>query len=141
MASREPTEDLMSKAKSNVKSRRANLAAKPVPKAKTSPERSRTRSTERGGARRPVRAARAKTKQADVLALLSSPSGTTIEMMMKTTGWQQHSVRGFLAGVVRKKLKLDLISEPAESGRVYRLKSGASNSATATKAKSAKAAA
>jgi hypothetical protein len=131
----------MSKAKSNVKSRRANLAAKPVRKAKTSPKRSRTRSRERDGARRPVDAARANTKQADVLALLSSPSGTTIEKMMKATGWQQHSVRGFLAGVVRKKLKLDLISEPAESGRVYRLKSGAASSAAATKAKSPKAAA
>lgn len=131
----------MSKAKSNVKLRRANLTAQPVRKAKTSPDRSRTRSTERDGARRPIRAARANTKQTDVLVLLSSPSGTTIEKMMKATGWQQHSVRGFLAGVVRKKLKLDLISELTESGRVYRLKSDASNSAAATKVKSAKAAA
>jgi hypothetical protein len=89
----------------------------------------------------PVRPARANSKQADVLALLSSPSGTTIEKMMKATGWQQHSIRGFLAGVVRKKLKLDLISEPAESGRIYRLKSNTLNSAAATKAKAAKAAA
>jgi hypothetical protein len=131
----------MSKAKSNIKPRRANLTAKPVRKAKTSPERSTTRSTKRDGARKPVRVARANTKQADVLALLSSPSGTTIEKMMKATGWQQHSVRGFLAGVVRRKLKLDLISEPTESGRIYRLKGNAANSAVATKAKSVKAAA
>ena len=41
--------------------------------------------------------------------------------MMKMTGWRQHSVRGFLAGVVRKKLKLDLISEVGEGGRIYRI--------------------
>jgi hypothetical protein len=36
-------------------------------------------------------------------------------------GWQQHSVRGFLAGVIRKKLGLNLVSEPREGGRVYRI--------------------
>lgn len=139
MAPREPSEDPMSKAKSNVKSKRAHLTTKRVRKAKASSERSGTRSTERDSTRRPVHVARANTKQADVLALLSSPSGTTIEKIMKATGWQQHSVRGFLAGVVRKKLKLDLISEPTESGRVYRLKTA--NVVAATKAKSARAAA
>ena len=44
--------------------------------------------------------------------------------MIKTTGWQQHSVRGFLAGVVRKKLKLKLNSKKVEDTRVYRIDSG-----------------
>ena len=41
--------------------------------------------------------------------------------MMKATGWQQHSVRGFLAGVVRKRLKLKLDSKRVDGDRVYRI--------------------
>jgi hypothetical protein len=52
---------------------------------------------------------------------------------MTATEWQQHSVRGFLAGVVRKKLGLNLISEVTDRGRVYRIKDGKGSSATAVK--------
>jgi Protein of unknown function (DUF3489) len=64
---------------------------------------------------------RADTKNAQVIAMLRDRNGTTIAAIMAATGWQQHSVRGFLAGVVRKKLGLNLVSEPSESGRVYRI--------------------
>lgn len=61
----------------------------------------------------------AQSKQARVIAMLRSPSGATIATMMQETGWQQHSVRGFLAGVVRKKLKLKLQSSKIGGNRIY----------------------
>ena len=64
---------------------------------------------------------RTDTKQARILAMLRAPSGVTIDAMMHATGWQQHSVRGFLAGVVRKKLGFNLVSAATEGGRLYRI--------------------
>jgi hypothetical protein len=63
-------------------------------------------------------------KQSRVIAMLRSPTGATIAAMMKATGWQQHSVRGFLAGVVRKRLKLKLGSKKVDGERVYQIASG-----------------
>ena len=58
-------------------------------------------------------------------------------VVMAATGWQQHSVRGFLAGVVRKKLGLNLVSEPSESGRVYRIIDDMASPAKANQVKQA----
>jgi hypothetical protein len=64
---------------------------------------------------------RRNSKQAQIIRMLQSANGTTIAAMMRATGWQQHSVRGFLAGVVRKKLGLNLVSAVTEGNRIYRI--------------------
>ena len=73
---------------------------------------------------------RANSKQARVLALLRGSNGATIATVMRTTGWQPHTVRGFFAAVVRRKLGLRLESEKADGERVYRIVAG-KNSADA----------
>lgn len=63
------------------------------------------------------------TKAASILKLLSRAEGATIEELVKSTGWQQHSIRGFFAGHIRKKLGLELLSEKTDDGpRHYRVR-------------------
>lgn len=62
------------------------------------------------------------TKQEQVLTLLSRPNGANIEEIMQVTDWQQHSVRGFLAGTVKKKLGFTLTSSKEQgAARRYRI--------------------
>jgi hypothetical protein len=67
------------------------------------------------------------TKIGQCLELLTAPDGATIDELQAATGWQAHSVRGFLAGTVKKKLGLILDSQKAEGGvrRYYVVKAGA----------------
>ena len=72
-----------------------------------------------------------------ILAMLRTPAGATVAAIMTATDWQQHSVRGFLAGVVRKKLGLNLISDLTDKGRVYRIKDSKASSGAADRVKQA----
>src|SRR5271169_126445 len=77
------------------------------------------------------------TKHARIIAMLRKPAGATIAAIMAATDWQQHSVRGFLAGVVRKKLGLNLVSDQTDEGRVYRIKDGRASPAVADRVQQA----
>jgi Protein of unknown function (DUF3489) len=72
-------------------------------------------------------------KQSRVIAMLQSPAGATIAAVMKATGWQPHSVRDFLAGVVRKRLKLELGSTKVDGNRVYQITKGDAGKTIATR--------
>src|SRR6266478_306565 len=105
--------------------------------------RSATRTTSRSKSRKRTVPSSAKpatqpdTKHARILAMLRTPAGVTIAAIMTATEWQQHSVRGFLAGGVRKKLGLNLVSESTDKGRVYRIKDGKASSGAADRVKQA----
>ena len=60
-------------------------------------------------------------KQSRVIEMLRRKQGSTIPAIIQATGWQPHSVRGFFAAVVRKKLGLTLVSEKTGTQRVYRI--------------------
>ena len=104
----------------------ARKVAKPVSRKRPAPASS-----------RPVSAAGPNTKHARIIAMLRTPAGATIASLVTATEWQQHSVRGFLAGVVRKKLGLNLVSEQTDKGRVYRIRAGKASPATVARTKQA----
>jgi hypothetical protein len=111
----------MTKTKSKPKTTARSAArkiAKPVSRKRSAPASPRT-------------AAGPDTKHARVIAMLRKPAGATIAAIMAVTDWQQHSVRGFLAGVVRKKLGLNLVSDQTDKGRVYRIRDGRASPAAA----------
>ena len=75
------------------------------------------------------------TKQDRIIAMLRAPAGATIASLVTATEWQQHSVRGFLAGVVRKRLGLNLVSEQTDKGRVYHIRDSRASNVAAGRAK------
>lgn len=68
---------------------------------------------------------KAPNKQAMVIALLAKSEGGTLAELMNVTGWQAHSVRGFLSGTIKKKLGHHLISQKQDGVQIYRIGSDA----------------
>jgi Protein of unknown function (DUF3489) len=112
----EPTDGANSTAKPVKKARQASQKKKPAP------GKSRRARYAEGDAQDSKTATRSGTKQARVIELLRRPQGASIAELVKATGWQQHSVRGVIAGTLKKKLGLTVISEKAEdSERRYHI--------------------
>jgi Protein of unknown function (DUF3489) len=121
MAKSHPVDETRTDAVEPPKRRRRSNAKKTRERAKT--PKGQTRRKGLAGTRNRTKPASGKqTKQQTCLDLLSRQEGATIEELQAATGWQQHSVRGFLAGAVKKKLGLTLLSEKPDGGpRRYRV--------------------
>ena len=99
----------------------AALGIEPVP-ASTAADARKTEPAVRAPATATERRSRADTKQAQLIAMLKRRKGASLEEIGEKFGWQAHTVRGAIAGALKKKLGLDVISEKIERrGRVYRI--------------------
>lgn len=104
--------------KASTGARGANVAS---PRAKTGKKASRSKRAPKG--RTKATGARDGSKTAKILDLLKRPGGATAKDLQKASGWQPHSMRGFLSGMIRKKMGLTLASTKAEHGeRSYAVK-------------------
>jgi hypothetical protein len=108
--------------KASAGARRAPVApAKAKAGKKASPAKKTPKGAKKGGSAKP--AGRDGSKNAAILDLLKRPGGVTSKELMKATGWQPHSVRGFLSGTVGKKMGLTVVSTKGEDGeRSYSVK-------------------
>lgn len=133
----QPMEPFLTKTRSNTAAKRSGRTAASkqgkslAPRGRRGAARTQAAQTSKS---RPIAltSMRADSKQAKVLGMLHSAQGTTIDAIAKATNWQPHSIRGFLAGVVRKKLKLDLVSERLGDVRIYRIAQGSSGDQVAS---------
>jgi hypothetical protein len=96
----------------------ARFKARPSPRTRPAKQ---LKSSTKKSAQTASRSSGGISKHDRVLGLLRSKGGTSIAAISKVTGWQPHSVRGFFAGVVKKKLGLTLASKKTQSGRIYRI--------------------
>src|SRR5258708_796360 len=105
--------------KARVAPQRAHVATK---KGKATKKASQAKKPPKGKGRKTAGVARDGSKTAKVLDLLKRADGATLKELMKATGWQRHSVRGFLSGTVGKKMGLTVKSTKGEAGpRTYKL--------------------
>ena len=65
--------------------------------------------------------AKVPTKADLLIGMLTRPEGATVAAMAEASGWMSHSVRGFMAGTLRKRTGKAATSEKTEAGRIYRL--------------------
>lgn len=108
--------------KANKKAKRAPQGAKGAKtKGKSAKKATPAKKAPKGAKK--AKSAREGTKTDQVLALLKRPGGVTAKELMKATGWQPHSVRGFLSGTIRKKMGLTVTSTKGDEGeRTYSVK-------------------
>ena len=118
-----PAADSKATTKPNVAPRKRRVAPAKAKSAKKATPAKRRAQSQKGAKRTKPAGTREGSKAAKVLDLLKRPKGATLRELMKATGWQPHSVRGFLSGGVGKKMGLAVESTKTESGdRRYSVK-------------------
>jgi len=93
--------------------------AKPTGRS-AAPQRARAKAARKLSSAAPVAPVPIGSKQSQLIAMLRSPSGGTIDQLVALTGWQPHTVRGTISGALRKRLKLDVTCVD----HVYRIAQG-----------------